>query len=160
MKLLITLLTTLFVSLSVSAEVLLERELSNARNGETYVCRIHSDMQTELINEGQSVGKFPTKLDSSEENVKKWISEIKKMATAKLQPRVFYNYVHRGTKVYSVYNGGKKVPYYKLAAHRQRITKSAAKMGSIEHKVANDKSNVQRLRGQTDVACKDALKKL
>lgn len=143
------------------ADVLIERELFNAYNGESYICKIHSDLQTELVNEGISVGKFATELSSSPENFKKWIDDLKALSknkTFSMESKTISQYAHRGLKQYSVFAGSKKMTFYTLKQHKPKARK--AKLGSIEHQVKNDNGNVQRVRGQADYACKMAKLKL
>lgn len=165
MKYLNCLLVVLITPLFANAEVILERELFNARNGESYVCKIHSDankFKTELINEGISVGKFDTEFEASSDNVQKWVKELKAQANKSnkfpMESKAITQYAQRGLKQYSLYNGGKKMSYYTLQQYKPKGKKT--KLGSIEYKVKNDNSNVQRLRGQTDIACKKATAKL
>lgn len=149
------LLGLLFVNSAWSA-VILERELYNARNGETHVCRIHDDNTTEILSEGVSQARTATVFQSSQNNVNTWLDELKDASkSGKMDMKVITQYVHRGEKTYSFYNGSEKVAYYKLGHHKSR-TQAA----SIEHKLSNDKGNVQRLRGQTDLACKNAMSKI
>lgn len=162
MKKIMILIFSFVLSSPSLAGVLLERELFNAINGEHYVCRIHDNMQTEIINEGQSVGSFPTKFTSADNNVKSWMSALKAQSSnAKMIKKITYEYILRGTKVYSVYDGNKKIPYYTLNTYVDRGgNKQKERLGSIESKVKNDNGNVQRLRVQTDEACKNAISKL
>ncbi|MCC6137757.1 MAG: hypothetical protein IT287_03940 [Bdellovibrionaceae bacterium] len=164
MKSLIYILAILITPLFASADLLLERELFNSRNGESYVCRIHSDMKTELVHEGVSVGKFATEFTSSENNVKKWLGELKGKAKNKkfvMESKLIPQYAHRGLKQYSLFDGSKKLTFYTLKHHATKSRpKLKAKLGSIEFAVKGDGTNVQRLRGQTDEACKRAMAKL
>lgn len=157
--------TLLFVLISfpmiANADVLIERELFNARNGESYVCKLHSDMQTELVNEGISVGKFSTELSSTPENLKKWVGEMKALSknnSFPLESKVISQYAHRGYKKYSVYSGSKKMTFYTLKHHKPKGKR--AKLGSMEQQAKASNGNVQRLRGQADYACKMATLKL
>lgn len=150
-----------------NAELLVEREMFNARNGENYVCKIHSDMKTELVNEGISVGKFNTELSTTEANFKKWLNELKSQAKDNkfaLESKTYEGYTVRGFKRYSLYNGKSKLPFYSLQPAIKKNAKGKKKAtmakGSLETKVKNDNSNVNRVRGQTDGACKKALAKL
>lgn len=161
-----TLCKTLFIALISfplvgRAEVLVEREIYNARNGESYVCKIHSDMQTELVHEGYSVGKFQTELSSNPENFNQWIGDLKALAknnSFPMESKSIAKYVHRGLKQYSVFAGEKKMTFYTLKQFKPKTRR--AKLGSIEHMVKADKGAVQRVRGQTDFACKQATLKL
>lgn len=165
-----TILYTFILTLAplfAKADLLVEREMFNARNGESYVCKIHSDMKTELVNEGISVGKFNTELTTTESNFKKWLTELKAQAKGNkfdVETKKISQYTVRGFKRYSVYNGKSKLSFYTLqqagAAKVKGKKKAKAVLGSVESKVKNDNANVQRLRGQTDEACKKALAKL
>jgi hypothetical protein len=149
------LLGLLFVNSAWSA-VLLERELYNARNGESHVCRIHDDNTTEILNEGVSQVRTATVFEASEGKVMSWLEELKASAkSGKMDLKEITQYVHQGVKTYSFYKGSEKISYYQLEK-----LKSRTKIGSIERKVSNDKGNVQRLRGQTDLACKNAHSKI
>lgn len=166
MKLIKYIFIIVLTPLVATADLLLERELFNSRNGETYVCRIHSDMKTELVHEGVSVGTFATEFSSSESNVKKWLNELKAKAKDQkfpMQSKIITQYTHRGLKQYSLYSGSKKMTFYTLRHHipsnKLKAVKPSAR-GSVESSVKGDSANVQRLRGQTDEACKKAMVKL
>ncbi len=154
-------LIALFFVNSAFSAVLLERELYNARNGETHVCRIHDDGTTEIINEGVSAGRSETIFGSKDSNVMGWLEELKAVSSAKgakMDIKEITQYVHQGLKVYSFYKGSEKFEYYRLA--KLKVASGSKKTGSVEHKISNDKGNVQRLRGQTDLACKNAISKI
>ncbi len=147
--------------LFASADVLIERELFNARNGETYVCKLHDNLQTELVNEGVSVGSFASELSSTPENIKKWVTELKALSKNNklpMQSKVITKYTHRGLKQYSVYSGKNKIPFYTLQGNPMKTRKS--KLGSLERQAKESSGNVNRLRGQVDYACKMATLKL
>lgn len=147
--------------ISTFANTLLERELFNARNGESYICQIQSDGTTEIINDGVSMGKFPTQFATTAANVKKWMEELKSLSvdqkTLPLSTKNISQYTQRGLKQYSIYSGTNKITYYKLQ-QKQGSKKSVSLTGSVELKVKNVNEN--RLRGQTDIACKNAQTKI
>lgn len=164
MKFLIYISSILLMPLLSQATPLLERELFNARNGETYVCQIHEDLQTELFHEGLSVGKFSTEFTTSSEKVKSWVAELQKSASQNrfsLTTKVIKNYIHRGFKNYSLYKNTTKMSFYQLAQHQSpsRGTKST-QWGSLEKQARGKSTLVQQLRGQVDEACKASLLKL
>lgn len=168
MKSLMTVILFSTFSTVASAEVLLERELFNDHNGETYVCRIHKDTTTEIINEGVTIITLKVPVQAKPEKVQGWIDAMKadadfskvvsaaKKGITTLKAKSITQYVHHGVKQYSLYDAGIKVVYYKLMGHFPK-TGSHAKAGSVEYKVA---TSSQELRGQTDVACKTAISSL
>jgi hypothetical protein len=167
MKSLITFILFFTASAVASANVLLERELVNAYNGESYTCRINQDSTTEIINEGVSVLKVKIPFQTTSKKIQGWIKDMKadadfskvkgdsKRGISSLKPQKITQYVHRGLKQYSLYDGGKKVVYYKLVGYLPKNNKS--KPGSLEYKI---QSRYKELRGQTDVVCKTALNQL
>jgi len=190
MKMLLITLLSILPLLSSAEEVILERELFNARNGESYVCKLWrptaeeikkgaspEKLSAEIINDGTSLGLGHTRFQSNKTLM--WIDDMKKMPSAQKvtgaqgiealpgeniksdrysRSHKVKKFLHRGVKQYSVYDNGKKVPFYKMVTKQLRSRRNGKSVWqSVEYKISegDNKSLYNQLRGQADVACRD-----
>jgi hypothetical protein len=168
----------MLISATASAKSLyMERECFNARNGETYFCKIYDDMSAEIINDYELMLTKTVELPGGKTDADKYIKQLKSdknydkvvaSGISSISPEfkdtyTFSNgkkqsYIHRGMKQYSVYVDGKKVSYLKVVPV---IRKSGPhKLGSNEYKLGTNKVSgkyaYNQLRFATDKACAQA----
>lgn len=138
------------------------RTLFNSLNSSTHTCTISKNgakVYAEIAEDGVKLGKIETKFSAAQSNVNTWREKLNSTIATNgkkaLARNVTDKYVIRGTKRYSVVDiQGNQTVFYRLEPNVKR----GGKPGSISHQYINDGGNTQRLRGEIDVACKNAHK--